>query len=516
MFATSTFRSLKGIRTAAGLCAVLSLLLLAENAALANEGKVTFVNGAQKEGKIDVTIYYTGTDGKKGSCKVSGTVAHPVGTSAADKADQLAKDITNQCVNVSATDNDAGTATVSSSAGYTITEIDVNDRTKQKKTINPQGLNDDKKYVAMRLDGMAGDGLALVSLDACGAEAWCETSGKTGYEVAAELAEALYNCDEELGSRVSAVDLGGGAGELRLMGLSNENSLVTLDPGGDNGLEDTVSAGVMPLPWEESFDAYEAGLGMYGFDHWKGWDGDAASDAFVTGMLAHSYPSSIEIAGTSDLVREFRGADTTGIWTFSTWLYVPADFESYCDEYGNCGSFLILLNTYNDGGPYHWSVQLHADSTTGSFIRDGAEPAMVPLIPEAWVPIEVVIDLDQDLYQVFYGGMELGVPESWTAGVYGDGGGVPNIAAVDLYANGGTSVFYDDFVLTQDAAQLGDMNCDGAVDFFDIDGFVLAVTDPIGYQEVYPDCDLMHADCNGDGAIDFFDIDAFVELVIGS
>ncbi len=61
----------------------------------------------------------------------------------------------------------------------------------------------------------------------------------------------------------------------------------------------------------------------------------------------------------------------------------------------------------------------------------------------------------------------------------------------------------------------GDMNCDGAIDFFDIDGFVLAVTDPPAYEATYPDCDLTLADCNGDGSVDFFDIDAFVELVVG-
>ncbi len=61
----------------------------------------------------------------------------------------------------------------------------------------------------------------------------------------------------------------------------------------------------------------------------------------------------------------------------------------------------------------------------------------------------------------------------------------------------------------------GDMNCDGAVNFFDIDGFVLAVTDPIAYEAAYPDCHLINGDCNGDGVVNFFDIDAFVELVVG-
>ena len=61
----------------------------------------------------------------------------------------------------------------------------------------------------------------------------------------------------------------------------------------------------------------------------------------------------------------------------------------------------------------------------------------------------------------------------------------------------------------------GDMNCDWAVNFFDIDAFVLAVTDPVEYATQYPDCDIMNADTNGDGAVDFFDIDSFVALIIG-
>ena len=63
--------------------------------------------------------------------------------------------------------------------------------------------------------------------------------------------------------------------------------------------------------------------------------------------------------------------------------------------------------------------------------------------------------------------------------------------------------------------ELGDLNCDGVIDFFDIDGFVLAVTDPPGYAAAYPECDLVLADMNGDGAVSFFDIDGFVALLVG-
>jgi len=44
------------------------------------------------------------------------------------------------------------------------------------------------------------------------------------------------------------------------------------------------------------------------------------------------------------------------------------------------------------------------------------------------------------------------------------------------------------------------------VDFYDINPFVLALTDPAGYALAYPTCDIMHGDCNGDLLVNFLDI----------
>ena len=62
-------------------------------------------------------------------------------------------------------------------------------------------------------------------------------------------------------------------------------------------------------------------------------------------------------------------------------------------------------------------------------------------------------------------------------------------------------------------AAAGDLNCDGVVNFGDIDPFVLAMTDPAGYASQYPDCDQLLADINGDGGVNFGDIDPFVALL---
>lgn len=57
----------------------------------------------------------------------------------------------------------------------------------------------------------------------------------------------------------------------------------------------------------------------------------------------------------------------------------------------------------------------------------------------------------------------------------------------------------------------GDTNCDGSVDFGDIDPFVTALTSQSDYESQYPDCEYLNADMNGDGAVDFADIDPFVD-----
>jgi hypothetical protein len=63
--------------------------------------------------------------------------------------------------------------------------------------------------------------------------------------------------------------------------------------------------------------------------------------------------------------------------------------------------------------------------------------------------------------------------------------------------------------------QPGDLNCDGLLNTFDIDPFVLALTDPDGYEAAYPDCERTLADINGDGMVNVFDIDPFVMLLTG-
>ena len=60
-----------------------------------------------------------------------------------------------------------------------------------------------------------------------------------------------------------------------------------------------------------------------------------------------------------------------------------------------------------------------------------------------------------------------------------------------------------------------DVNCDGVVNFDDINPFVLALSDPAEYARQYPSCTIFNADANGDGLINFDDINAFVQCFDG-
>jgi len=64
-------------------------------------------------------------------------------------------------------------------------------------------------------------------------------------------------------------------------------------------------------------------------------------------------------------------------------------------------------------------------------------------------------------------------------------------------------------------APKGDLNCDGRVDFNDINPFVEALVSEAGYEQQYPSCDYRNADCDYNGTVDFDDINPFVALLTG-
>jgi len=199
-----------------------------------------------------------------------------------------------------------------------------------------------------------------------------------------------------------------------------------------------IPALVAAQPWYDDFDSYANGSGLHGQGGWRGWDGSIAANAYVSGLYSRSAPHSAEIRPTSDIVQQFTTA-TSGQWVMIGWVYIPT---------GTTGEqYFILLNTYNEGGPYNWSTQVLFNSTTG-LVSDPDNPGSTQfnMIRNQWVELRVDIDLDADTQSIFYNG-NLMSTKSWTNGV--SGGGAVNIAALDLFSNNGSTIYWDDVSLSQ-------------------------------------------------------------------
>ncbi|MGE0482277.1 MAG: immunoglobulin domain-containing protein [Phycisphaerae bacterium] len=83
-----------------------------------------------------------------------------------------------------------------------------------------------------------------------------------------------------------------------------------------------------------------------------------------------------------------------------------------------------------------------------------------------------------------------------------------------VVTSGGSSVTSNPAMLT--VSQSCDANCDGLVNNFDIDAFVLALVDgEPGWSAQYPCSFLCANDTNSDGAVNNFDIDPFVACLVG-
>ena len=59
----------------------------------------------------------------------------------------------------------------------------------------------------------------------------------------------------------------------------------------------------------------------------------------------------------------------------------------------------------------------------------------------------------------------------------------------------------------------GDVNCDGAVNFDDIEALVLALSGSEAFEAAYPGCNWLNADMNCDGAVTFDDIDPWIAFL---
>jgi len=204
--------------------------------------------------------------------------------------------------------------------------------------------------------------------------------------------------------------------------------------------------------WEDGFDDYTLGQFLDGTPDdggWTGWDDTPAAGAYVVDTEVLTSPHSVDVVGATDLVHEYQGL-TAGQFTYTAWQYVPEDFIGQ--------SYFILLSHYEVPATQEsclWAVQIRFDSDLGIVESEYGGPSTT-LITGQWVELRTEIDLDADSYSFYYDG-ELLETKAWTATPNNNFLGVLEISAVDLFANGATSVYYDNMSIIGEITQMPDL-----------------------------------------------------------
>jgi hypothetical protein len=188
--------------------------------------------------------------------------------------------------------------------------------------------------------------------------------------------------------------------------------------------------------WSENFDSYANNSSIDGQGGWAGWGGASGCDAFVTNIHSYSTPHSLGVIPTTDIVQTF--SENTGQWDMTAWCYIPT---------GSTGdTYFIMLNTYILPSTYDWSVQLKFDNDDNTVYNTMfGSSATAPIVYDTWTEVKIEIFLDTNTQSTYYNGnfMDSTVWQEES---------VNEIAALDLFSAGGSTIFWDDLDLILNTA----------------------------------------------------------------
>lgn len=222
------------------------------------------------------------------------------------------------------------------------------------------------------------------------------------------------------------------------------------------------------------------------------------------------------------------GIDGTWVWDGGSWAAVATTGPSYRTlnsmAYDSVREVTVLFGgwggTASLGDTWEWNGQVWAlRASTGPAPRVGASMTY----DRARGRVVLFGGRDGATAQTFFGDMWTWDGAVWTQEfANGPSARVASAAAYDTYRQkillyGGTrspNIFSDTWTMETACPLLGDANCDGNVNNFDIDAFVLVILNPLGYAAAYPNCPILVNDVNRDGAANNFDIDQFVACML--
>jgi hypothetical protein len=239
----------------------------------------------------------------------------------------------------------------------------------------------------------------------------------------------------------------------------------------------------------------------YHFDHWTG-DLSGSTNPTTIVMNGNKSITAVFVLNTYTLTVNTDGQGTValnppgGSYTHGTTVQLTANaatgwhFDHWSgDLTGSANPTSILMN--GNKTVTAWFVQ---DQYTLTVSIDGqGTVALNP--PGGTYPSGTVVQLTASAAAGWHF-------DAWS----GDVTGTANPISVTVGGN---------LAVTAHFGLLGDMTCDGTVDFGDINPFVLAITDAAQYEAAFPGCYILHGDFNGNGVVDFGDINPFVAALTG-
>jgi len=192
----------------------------------------------------------------------------------------------------------------------------------------------------------------------------------------------------------------------------------------------------------ETFDYYTAGQKLVqqaiaqGKDYWTTWSNSpgSAEDPMVSDAISHTGMNSMLIEGTNDAVL-LLGDKTEGKYSLSFYVNIPTGFFGY---------FNILQDFA--GASSAWGTQAYFDAGGLGTIDAGGEGAgTFTYAYDTWIPIEVVVDLDEDWAEFYVNDVNI-IEWQWSLGTFGTPG-LLQLSAANFYAwnvNGTPKAYFDD------------------------------------------------------------------------
>ncbi|MBC8416068.1 MAG: T9SS type A sorting domain-containing protein [Candidatus Cloacimonetes bacterium] len=230
---------------------------------------------------------------------------------------------------------------------------------------------------------------------------------------------------------------------------------VTMEVTGTATLEVPTNVSVDPdlglLTWDppagvaiysDDFESYTVGeyLAVQSAD-WTTWSNNpgSAEDALISDVQALSGSNSVVVEGTTDLVLIMDNY-TSGVYSMDLNLFVPT---------GYCG-YWNLQKTSTPG--QEWAFQIMFDVTGIATADAGAAAAFsFPFSFDTWINMELIVDLDADLCEIWVDGVMLH-DYQWTLGTFGTPG-LLSFGGMNLYAwaSAGNSplCYFDDIELNE-------------------------------------------------------------------